>query len=613
MKKFNRSDLIFKITFCALFSAFLTVINLIFYLLPGIEFSFLIIGVLCLIMKADIVFMITICTSFISFLYKTPLFDGISYLLTNLIVFSLFTLTRKHLLKQRWLIFVFFILISMVYHSLIFLLWYSVTDYKQALAIYLSKTIDIHIIFVLYLILPILIFNKIEKVIYKLSSRHLKIINNDYVKYVEIEVSKMNHYSDKKINYNFQMISLVLSMNLLLSFFSFVPFALNKTFNHYYIALILIIPILMLFFTPLWMKLKKKTSNRIVLIHNSIGLLLAIGLTMTSFVLKNNTIAIILLIFGLITFGIFIAGYIPINIEIIKSYCIRTNKKITVNKLLTMIGFLLIPIPFILDNFVNPIYNLTYFMLLSLLIVSIMILNKNIMNEGNVLNVNKEDFKIAFNNKRFMISIFTQNFYMGIEKFFEYGLIFLFLIWFDNNNVSYNLIQDKLYIYIILGYLVNYIGRSFGYLIKVNENNTKSWNYFSNSLYLIAFIILLTFIISNVFINLNNVNLYYKSVLIFSQLLIGFAYIILKRTRNNFYKKILNNENLNGAFILDHVIGNVMFSLIIAILFILFFMLVTINIYTIITLISILLLTSLVMLLINIYIINQKNQNLVQI
>ncbi|AKX34399.1 hypothetical protein SLITO_v1c07760 [Spiroplasma litorale] len=607
----NTHNVILKITISALISAFLTVLNLIFFLIPGLELSFLIIGVICLIYRTDISFLITIVTSLLSFLYKMPAFDGVSYLLSNLIVFVLFSTFKKQLLKQRWLIFVLYIFISVLYDSFLFVLWYIATDLQNALAIYLSRVVEIHVMFTVYLFMPILLFKKLEIIIYKISIRYQGIVNDKYIEFLENEaLINMNKYSNKKSNYISQLLSLIIAMNVLLCFLAYIPYAISLRYNYKLISIILSVPLLMLFFTPLWTKLKKKTNSKIVLTHNCVGLILAITLAFMGLILKNYNVALSLLIVGVLLFGVFIAGFLPMNIEMIKSYRIRNNQKVNTNKILALTCFLLTPIPFVIGQYAKPVYNLTFFLVLMLVILFIFVLNKNIMDKGNVLEVNKEDFSVAWKNKKFVASIFTQNFFIGIDKFFEFGLVFIFFIWFENKQAGLLLFQEKLFVYLLLGYFLKYAGRGFAYLIKINEKNSKSLNLLSNILFLISFVILLSFTVAFSFNNFENQNLIYKVLLIFTQFIIGFGYVLLKRTQTRLHRKMIDEKNINGAFILDHLIGNVLFSLSIAIMFIIFFMCVTVNITSFIALISILVGISIVMLVGNVFI--NKNSKLKQ-
>ncbi|ASP28508.1 hypothetical protein SCORR_v1c07360 [Spiroplasma corruscae] len=612
MNRNNRNAIVFKITIAALLSAFVTIVNLIFYMIPGLDFTFLLIAIFCIVLKTEISFLISITTSFISFLYKNPIFDGISYLLTIMTIFGVFTALRKVFIKQRWLIFVSLILISTLYDTYILILWILATNYQQGLAIYLTKVIEIHVIFVLYTIAPLLMFKKIENILYKLSSKWEFIMNKNYIEYIEnMEKNKMNKFSDNKKNYNFQVISLILSMNVMLCYFSFIPLAISTVYNYKLISIIIIIPILMLLMTPIWMKLKKKVSNKVVLTHNCTGLIIAITFTFLGFILTKYVLALTFLVLGLLLFGIFIAGFIPINLEMIKSYNIRNKRPNNINKILALTSFILIPVPFLIYNFSKPIYNLTFFIIVILVILSIMILNKNIMSEGNVLNVNKDDFKVALKNKKFITSIFTQNLFIGIDKFFEYGLIFLFLIYFDQNSISISLLQKNLYIYIMIGFLFKYMGRAVGYLIRIKDNYNIKINFLSSLLYVLSFTMILAFFITSNFKNFNNKDLLYKTLIIVSQFIIGFAYILIKRTQSSYYKKIINNEHINGAFILDHVIGNVLFSLLISIVFLMFFLLINVNIINFIIMFSILVSLTFIVLLTNIFIL-KNNTKLVQ-
>ncbi|AOG60883.1 hypothetical protein SHELI_v1c09340 [Spiroplasma helicoides] len=70
----NRQKIILKITISSLISAFLTVFNLITIYLPGLDISYFIIAIICIVLTWDIGLFVTITTSFLAFLYKAPVF-----------------------------------------------------------------------------------------------------------------------------------------------------------------------------------------------------------------------------------------------------------------------------------------------------------------------------------------------------------------------------------------------------------------------------------------------------------------------------------------------------------------------------------------------------------
>ncbi|QBQ08154.1 MFS transporter [Spiroplasma gladiatoris] len=589
----NRVKLIFKITISALLSSFLTILNLLFSFVPGLDVSFLMLALLSLMMTWDIAFFVTLTTSALAFLYKIPIFDGVSFLLTNLLTFVIFFSLRKMLLKNKWSIFLLLLIISTLYDTFIFLLWLVISDLQNATAMYISKTAEMHIIFVVYLFLPIITFKKLEIVLFKISSKYSFIINRNYLDYWDKEeIEKMKKYSDKKSNYVAQLISLIISMNILMSFLAFLPFLINNYYGYKYILLLIILPIVMLIMTPQWMKLKKKTNNKLVLTHNCVGLIVALTFVFLGMMLKNYNLALSLMILGIILFGVFIAGFIPMNIEILKSYKFRNGQKNNVNKIITMSSFVLIPFPFLLENFTKSVYTMTLYLFLILIVLFILCLNRNIMSDGNVLKVSKEDFRDAFKNKKFLSISLTQSIFIGLEKFLEYGLIFFFFISFTNKNLTLEFFQPRIYLFIFCGFLLKHVGRAAGYLFKWKNSNNIKINYLSNVMFMMTFLVIFTFTLVALFISFNNINLVYKLIIIFSQFVMGLAYILLKRSQDRVYKNMLNEKGINGAFILDHLNGNVLYSLTTYILFAVFFVAIPFNIYTFIALNSILLLTS---------------------
>jgi len=315
------------------------------------------------------------------------------------------------------------------------------------------------------------------------------------------------------------------------------------------------------------MKLKKKVGNKNLLQFNSFGLLIATVVTTLAFSFSNNIVAHILLFLGLILFGIFIAGFVPINIEMIKSHDLRNGNAHITNKITSLTIFWTIPIPFIINEYAKNTFNVIFLGMLAVTIIILLFTNKNIMDKGNVLDVDKSQFKSLKSNKIFFISIFSQNLFVGIIKFLEIALCLFFFVRLENKELYYSFNESNIYIYLVLGFLSKFIAQAILRQVSLKEKHHSQLNMIGMLLIVFGFMSLFAYILAYKFLGFNNRNTLYYALLIAVQFLFGAGYILIERTKASYYKTLVSKDEFKMAMIIDHVLGNAFFSLLVNILF----------------------------------------------
>ncbi|WP_238336067.1 hypothetical protein [Spiroplasma citri] len=209
--------------------------------------------------------------------------------------------------------------------------------------------------------------------------------------------------------------------------FSFIPFAIFVKFGLTKIWFFLLIPIAMFFFTPLWVKVKKKKSNTFILQINSFFLFIFLSLLMTVNFFDNN---LIIYFYPLLLFctGMFVAGMVPFSMEIIRSYArehqLKTNPSIyfIVGSVVTII------IPFLLQYFLTELTTKIslqgYFSLLALINFSLIFFNHDIQTEEITFKINPSSWKILQKNKQFWSYLYSSSFYIVLMKYLDTFFLF---------------------------------------------------------------------------------------------------------------------------------------------------------------------------------------------
>ncbi|WP_338985338.1 hypothetical protein [Spiroplasma endosymbiont of Diplazon laetatorius] len=604
--KNNKSNLIFDMTMSAMLLSVGLCLKLIFPPQLGVDLTLLVIIITGLFFKSKISLTSTIGISGLSFLIIPEPLLWISTIIIY-ILFNIFIVVfKKIILKNKSIIYIttpfFGLMITTLY------LFAAMVSYgkNEGYANYLKHLHEAYVIFFMYCILIPIVLNPIIRFMKKMEEAHPSVFNDQFKSYIKESEANMKNFSDKKINYNVQLASMILSMMLLICYFSFVPYKMViKLDNINYLAAIMIVPTLMLFITPMWMRMAKKIGNLNVLKINSIGILFAIIFTFSSFATTKLTITIPFLFVGLILFGVFIAGFLPINIEAIKSFEKRNNLKNKTSKYNSIFGFLLLPVPFVLSYFVNDVASLILFMIISITVVCLVSFNKNIMSEGNVLDIKKGTFTTLKSNKKFFTEIFVQNYFIGFFKFLDWSLVLFYFICFTNKGIQIKWKENEMMILMFLvgGFVLKYLAQAIFSNIKFKNKNVNRIAMLTTILPVILFIGFLT---TNLFINYESVNIVYYSLLTIMMFIFGASYSLIEKTKAQRFRDMVQPEEFSLAMIIDHVMGNAFFSLIIAGAFFTTILLTKTSLIGLIILMGIFVFIATVLLLVNLCLKNKK-------
>ncbi|ALD66057.1 hypothetical protein [Spiroplasma cantharicola] len=606
----NISNKILDLTSSAMMISLAMCLKLIFSPLPGVDLTLLIILLTGLFLKSNISILSTIGISLLSLLMPVDIILSICtitiYLLFNisLVIFKYF------LLRNKIVIYVMAPISALMITSLYLLVSIFTYGRTEGYSLYLTHLHEAYIIFFMYCLITPFLLKQFENLLIKIEGRYSSIYNKSFKKYIEESESNILKISDKKINYNIQLASMIISMMILISYFSFVPYKMVTKFEDInYLAAIIIVPILMLFVTPTWIKLAKKIGNLKVLKINSIGLLFALICTFSSFETNNLSLANGLLFTGLILFGIFVAGLLPINIEIIKSYERRNSLKNKTAKYNSIYGFLLLPIPFLMDYYSKSLYILFLFLIVMIILICLFIFNQNIMSDGNVLNINKDSFKTLKTNKKFFIEIFIQNYFIGFFKFLDWSLVLFFFLKFENNKIiiTTQINETSLILFLIFGFISKYFAQAIFGNIKFKNNNVNRIAMFLTLISVTAFI---SFLISSYYINYSNMNNIYYSILLILMFIFGTAYALIEKTKAKRFKSIVSDDEFSLAMIIDHVMGNAFFSLIIASIFFIIILLTQASLLAMIILMSSFVIIGSILLVTNSLLKNKQKENI---
>ncbi|AGR41850.1 hypothetical protein [Spiroplasma diminutum] len=608
--KDNQKNAIFDLTTTAMIVAFGISLRLIFSSIPGVDLTLIVILITGLYFKASISFISTLGISVLSLLVPTELIFILSSVIIYILLNILIIFLKSLFLKNKSILYILMPVVALMISTLYLIISILVYGKTEGYSLYLLKLHQAYIIFFVYCVITYLFLKQIENILIKMEDRYPTIFNNKFKSYIESKEEYMIKVSDKKSNYNIQLASMIISMMLLTIYFAFVPYKMITFFNDInYLAAIIIVPILMLFITPTWMKLAKKIGNFKVLKLNSIGLLFAIIFTFSSFATTKYSLSLGLIFSGLILFGIFIAGFLPINIELIKSYEKRNNLKNKTSKYNSIFAFLLLPIPFTLDYFTKSTYVLLFLMAVVIIIICLLFFNKNIMSERNVLNINRDSFKTLKKNKKFFAEVFVQNYFIGFFKFLDWSLVLFYFIVFNKNqiNISSQVENGYVVLFLVIGFLLKYIAQAIFSNLKFKNNNLNRIAMTTTIISVLLFVVFLSLCYTLNFENKTNIYYLLLTILMF---IFGSSYSLIEKTKAKRFRLIVSEEEFSLAMIIDHVMGNAFFSLIIAIIFFATILLAKVTLLSLIILMSIFVFIALILLIINISLKNKyKKEN----
>ncbi|AGM26160.1 hypothetical protein SSYRP_v1c05700 [Spiroplasma syrphidicola EA-1] len=342
---------------------------------------------------------------------------------------------------------------------------------------------------------------------------------------------------------------------LLGTIFSLLPTIIYFNLGLHWMWLFLLIPIMMFFITPLWMRLKIKIGNQKVLQINSCFLFIFLTTIMiiNAFNLNNY---LTLFIINLILIGIFTAGLVPFTMEITRSYAIKNEIKFNPNLIfnLGLVSLILIPflIMFLTKNQTQNIILGSYLGVLGLGNLILVLTNQDIKGENITFNLKDANFKELLKNKAFLKYLFTNSFLNGIIEFFGYVLPILVFP-----------ITPELIILIGVLYFIRKSAFLIGYALKISNNN--SYRFLVTIISFISLALLFsTFLITTLFTNTFFAWLYFILGLAGGFFGLSFSLGIMQRKQKAEITEIVPAHNFNLAMMIQHVFGNAIISLIIS-------------------------------------------------
>ncbi|WP_368486588.1 hypothetical protein [Spiroplasma sp. DGKH1] len=355
-------------------------------------------------------------------------------------------------------------------------------------------------------------------------------------------------------------ISLGLESCIIGSVYSFLPFLTFAKFGLNNIWVFLLVPLTMLFFTPLWMRIKKKYSNHFVLKINSTFLMFFLTTIMIFNFFDNND-----LVYGyainLWLIGMFLAGMVPFTMEIIRSYGVSNKIKVNPPLLFSIIGIIPIIIPFLcfyfLEHNILNIVLICYFGCLGFGLWITIHSNQNIMTQEITFATNNGNFKMIWKNKAFLAYLFPSSFTYGFNEFIGYLLPVL-------------VFQQTIYWVIWIGvfYFLRKLSYLCGSLFAINKQKIYYANIISSGLVVISMGLLLGMLIMQYYSNNSLATALYLIIGIgVSQFLIGISLAMISKSQKTNVTSLVGHDNMSLAMIIDHVFGRGIWSLIFSIIF----------------------------------------------
>ncbi|AHF57732.1 hypothetical protein [Spiroplasma eriocheiris] len=356
-------------------------------------------------------------------------------------------------------------------------------------------------------------------------------------------------------------ISLGLESCIIGSIYSFLPFLTFTKFGLNNIWVFLLVPLTMLFFTPLWIRIKKKHSNHVVLKINSTFLMIFLTTIMIFNFFDNNY-----LIYGyainLWLIGMFLAGMVPFTMEIIRSYGISNKIKVNPTLLFSLVGIFPIIIPFLcfyfLEQNILNIVLICYFGGWGIGLWITIHRNQNIMTNEITFATNNGNFKMIWKNKPFLAYLFPSSFTYGFNEFIGYLLPVLVF-----NQTIYWIIWIGVFYFLRK---LSYLG---GSLFSINKQKVYYINIINSILVIISIGLFLGMLIINYYRNnLLTTSLYLIIGIGVSQILIGISLALITKTQKTNVTSLVGRDNMSLAMIIDHVFGRGILSLLFSIILI---------------------------------------------
>lgn len=567
------------ISVTAIYTALIIAVNTVLKAVVGLDIGIFLILICTIFFKTRISFLVAISSSLIAFFINADIFYSIAAFTSTMLFWALCVGFKLILYRYFIITYITMIAFMALRYVILYSLWFVVYDYQTGLSLYVMNTFEMHYVLIGYMILPIFITKRVYNLFKGINNINETYFNEKIKSEIRSE-SKMKNFSDEKKHYNLQLSSLIISMMIMVAYICYVPYLAANWFTNYnFAAIIFITPLIMTFVTPMWLKRKKRIGNKKQLETNWIGIFFGVICTLipTCFNLADYSRIlqihlIILFAIGIVLFSIFIAGAIPMNIEMIKSYNLRNGRKEKIKSIMGWTCFLLMPFPFIF--YALDLSYLTVILLgvATFVVMLLVMINKNILDKPNVLEVDRDNFKVLRRDRKYMLTMFLQSYFYGISKFFEFGAVLLLFIPIYKTGFVLDTKVWTFGLMICAIYLVKFVTQAIFRTIKVTDKNSVLVNITSSGLILTGILLLLAFWVTaeaqnSLFTNMNFTLWSYFIVLILASALVSSGATIMDKSKSGVYQRLVGPKYFGEAMLLDHVAGNALFNLLINLIF----------------------------------------------
>ncbi|AXK51229.1 hypothetical protein [Spiroplasma alleghenense] len=493
----------------------------------------------------------------------------IPYWISLNIIWLVVFLMRKQIVKHWWIILIIAPILSCLLEASNMLFELAITQsWEKAKVLYLSRVIRNDVLFTAYLILPILITPLIWELFANLKIRMPFVFNKDFLNSSKdkIAFNKYNKNNIKDLSPNSVRtwkLTFGIETGLVAVVFSFLPFFIYHLVGVKGLSLILLIPLGMFLFTPMWRKLKAVIGNHSTIKITSIGLFLMLTLLITWGLQKgvNNFVPTLALL--LFFTGSFVAGIVPFTMEILRSHGKNFNKKYRFELIQIIFSLIMIPIPYILFLFIKDEKIMFYsliglFSTIGLLLTCLINFNRKTQIEEVTFYTQPDDMANLKAHKKYFLFIFSNSFFYALGEAFTYTAIaFIYIL---AKNMHWPLSELIVVGLLVCGFLIRKVGALIVVNLKISENKILKWNIISYALVVTGLVVLITGAMVMLFIP-EYWYIYFTGFLI-NEILLGVGLAIMSKTKKNTLT-LINGRHNNLAMIFDHVLGRGLYSLLI--------------------------------------------------
>ncbi len=441
-------------------------------------------------------------------------------------------------------------------------------SWEKAKVLYLSRVLRNDVLFTAYLILPLLITPLIWELFSNLKNRMPFVFNKDFLSCQNDKIA-FNKYSKNNIkdlspsSIRTWKIAFGIETGLVVVVFSFLPFFIYHLVGIQGLSLILLIPLGMFLFTPMWRKLKAVIGNHSTIKMTSIGLFLMLTLLIAWGLQKgsdNFTMGLAVLLFFT---GSFVAGIVPFTMEILRSHGKNFNKKYRFELIQILFSLVLIPIPYLIYAFIDNEKIMLFCLIglfsgLGLLLTCLINFNRKTQIEEVTFKTEPDDMANLKAHKKYFLFIFSNSFFYALGEAFTYTAIaFIYIL---AKNLHWPLSELILIGLLVTGFLTRKIGALLVVNLKVSVEKVYQVNIISYILVVTGLIVL--FIGSTLLFLFPQYWYLYFITFLINEVMLGVGLAIMSRTKKNTLTQI-NGRHNNLAMIFDHVLGRGLYSLII--------------------------------------------------